>query len=128
MINSIIPKFLFEEEDIIFLKDNGIQMQEGNQIINNYKVPCYKFFNLTETEVFDKLDGNKLYEDASDSQKLSYANRVSSTLFLKLRQAINIKDKEQRTAASCALLAATNSLAAINVNYANRFLPLIRSM
>ena len=128
MINSIIPKFLFNEEDIIYLKDNGIQIQEGNQIVNNYKIPCYKFFNLNETEVFDKLDSNKLYEDANDSQKTSYANRVSSTLFLRIRQAINIKDKDQKITASCALLAAVNTLANININYANRFLPLIRSM
>ena len=55
MINSIIPKFLFNEEDIIYLRDKGLQITEGNQIVGEYKVPCYKFFNMNEIEVFDTL-------------------------------------------------------------------------
>ena len=128
MINAIIPRFIFDEEDIIYLKDKGIQIQEGNQIIGKYKVPCYKFYNLNETEVFDELDSNQLYEATGDSERNSYASRVVSILFLRIRQVATMKDKEQKIAASCALLASINSLAAINVSYARRFLPLVRNL
>ena len=128
MINAVIPKFIFDEEDIIYLKDKGIQIQEGNVTIVKHKIPCYKFYNLSENEVFDELDSNKLYEATSESEKNNYASRVVSILFLKIRQVVNIKDKEQRTIAACSLLAAVNSLAAINVVYARRFLPLVRNL
>ena len=128
MINSVIPKFLFEEEDIIYLKDKGIQIQEGNQVINNYRIPCYKFYNLTETEVFDELASNHLYEANTESQINSYASRVVSILFLKIRQVAVLKDREQKIVAACSLLSAVNGLAQMNITYATRFLPLIRSM
>ena len=44
---SIIPKFLLEVESVIDLKDKGIKIEEGNQIIGKYKVPCYKVYNLS---------------------------------------------------------------------------------
>jgi hypothetical protein len=128
MINAIIPKFLFEEEDIIHLKDKGIQIQEGNQIIGNYKIPCYKFFNLSENEVFDTLYKQSILEDTSESEKTGYATRIVSTLFLRFRQVATMQDKEQKIAAACSLIGAVNSLALINMNYAKRFLPLLRSI
>jgi hypothetical protein len=130
MISAVIPKFLFEIEDIITLQDKGIQLQEGTQVIGNYKVPCYKFMNLSETEVFDELEKNSLLEaDTHRSAELNgYANRMVSILFLKLRQIATMKDKDQKTAASCALASAVSSLATVNVGYAKRFLPLLRSI
>jgi hypothetical protein len=91
-------------------------------------VPCYKFYNLTETEVFDELESNALLEDVSETQKNSYANRVMSILFLKIRQIANLQDKNQKLIASCSLIAAVNSLADLNINYAKRFLPMLRGM
>ena len=129
MINAVIPKFLFEIEDIISLQDKGIQLQEGNQVIGNYKIPCYKFMNMTETQVFDELESNMLLEANDRTAELNgYANRMVSILFLKLRQIATIKDKDQKTAATCSLAAAVSSLANVNVNYAKRFLPLLRSI
>ena len=95
MINAIIPRFLFEDEEIITLKDKGVKIQEGNQIIGKYKVPCYKFFNLSETEVFDELYKESLYEAEGNTQSeiSSYVNRVSSVMFLRIRQVSSIKDK-----------------------------------
>lgn len=128
MIAAVIPKFLFENEDIITLKDKGIQLQEGIQTIGKYKVPCYKFLNLTETEVFDELETNSLLEAEDKTQINGYANRMVSILFLKLRQIATIKDNDQKVAASCSLAAAVNSLATLNIGYAKRFLPLLRSL
>ena len=129
MANAIIPKFLFDEEDIYYLQDRGIKISEGNQVVGKYKIPCYKFFNLNENEVFDELEGNSLNEaDITDSQKMSFANRSMSILFLKLRQVMNMQDKEQKIAATCSLIAAVNSLAVINLNYAKRFLPILRGL
>lgn len=125
---AIIPKFLFEDEDIISLIDKGIKIEHGKQTVGEYKVPCYKFYNLTETEVFDELDSNALLEDVSESQKMSYANRVMSILFLKIRQVAGIQDKNQKLIASCSLIAAVNSLADLNINYAKRFLPMLRGL
>ena len=125
-MNSIIPKFIFDEEDIIYLKDKGIQIQEGTQIIGKYKVPCYKFLNLDENEVFDELR-NPLNE-STETENAGYANRVVSILFLRFRQVQQIKDHDQKVAAACALIGAVNSLASIHMRYAQRFLPLLRSI
>ena len=127
-MNAIIPKFLIEEEDIIALKDKGISIQEGLQTVTNYKIPCYKFYNIDEISVFNELQGNKLYEATSESEKISFANRMASILFLRIRQAAQIKDKDTKVQAACSLCAAVNSLAEINMNYAKRFLPLIRGL
>ena len=130
MINAVIPKFILEVEDIITLKEKGIQIQEGTQVIGNYKVPCYKFLNISETEVFDELETHSLLEAADNraADLNGYANRMVSILFLKLRQVATMKDKDQKTAASCSLAAAVSSLATVNVGYAKRFLPLLRSI
>lgn len=130
MINSIIPKFVFDEEDINYLKEQGIQIQEGLQTINKYKVPCYKFYNLNETEVFDLLDENCILNESSNTEidRTNFASRVVSVLFLQIRKVTAIKDKDLKSAAAVSLLAAVNSLAALNTNYARRFLPLVRSL
>ena len=126
---SILPKFIFEDEDIITLRDKGIQLQEGLQTFGDYKVPCYKFYNLNELEVIDELYKGSLLESKDDtSQKNSFAVRVVSTLFLRFRQVVNIKDTDQKIIAACALMSAVNSLAQINIQYANRFVPLLRSI
>lgn len=127
MITSIIPKFLLEKEDIIHLKDKGIQFQEGFQTIGKTKIPCYKFFNLSETDVFDELY-IPLNEATNDAVKISYANRVASILFLRIRQVAALTDKNQKLVASCSLLSAVNSLASLNISYAQRFLPLLRGL
>ena len=126
-ITSIIPKCLLEDEDIITLKDMGIQLEEGSIKMGRCKVNCIKVYNLTETQVFDKLQSRSLLE-STDREQQAYGNRCMSVVFLKLRQAQAIKDKDLRCVAVCSLLAAVNALAAYDVKTANRFLPLIRSM
>lgn len=127
-MNSIIPKLLFEDEDIITLKDKGIKIEEGIQTINKFKIPCYKFYNISEMEVFDELNKNSLLEANNDSIKNSYANRMMTIIYLRIRQVATMTDPEKKLSASCALCAAVNSLADININYAQRFLPLLRSL
>ena len=126
-IISYIPKCLLEEESITTLKDMGIKLEEGSITLGRCKVHCIKVYNLTETQVFDKLDSRSLLE-AVDAQKTSYASRCMSVIFLKLRQISSIKDSDVRAAAVCSLLAAVNALAAIDLKTANRFLPLIRGI
>lgn len=129
MNTAIIPKFLFEKEDIIYLKNKGIKLEEGLQRIGNTKVPCYRFYNITEMEVFDEMR-NPIHEGSSnlESERNSYAQRVSSILFIRIRQANQIKDIDQKVIAACALLDAVNSLALINIQYGKRFISLIRSI
>ena len=84
---------------------------------------------MNEIEVFDELQKNSLLEANNEkAEKLGYSTRVASVLFLRIRQANAIKDKDQKLIASCSLLSAVNSLAAINLQQAKRFLPLVRGM
>ena len=124
---SLIPKCLLETEDLTTLRDMGISFEEGSVIVGKCKVNCIKVYNLTETQVFDKLESKSLLE-STDAEKYSYGNRCMSVLFLKLRQAQHIKDKDLRCTAVCSLLAAVNALASLDIKTANRFLPLIRGI
>lgn len=126
MNNAIIPKFLFEDEDIIYLRDKGIKLEEGLQKVGNTKVACYRFHNITEMEVFDEMKST--LNESTDSEKNSYAQRVSSLLFLRIRQVMQIQDANQKLVASIALLDAVNSLALINIQYGKRFISLMRSI
>lgn len=125
---SVIPKFILEVESIVELKDQGIKIEEGIQRIGKFNVPCYIIHNMSESEVFDTLEKHSLLEASSNSEKTSYANRAMSIIFLRLRQVNAIQDKEQRLVAACSLLSAVNSLALIDMNYAKRFLPLLRAI
>lgn len=126
-IISIIPKCLLEDESITTLRDMGVELEEGSITLGRCKVNCVRVFNLTETQVFDKLDSRSLLE-STQAERNSYASRCMSVIFLKLRQAQTIKDKDLRCSAVCSLLAAVNALAAIDMKTANRFLPLIRGI
>jgi hypothetical protein len=127
MIISYIPKCLLEDEAPTQLKDMGIKIEEGTITMGNCKVNCIKVYNLTETQVFDKLESRSLLE-ATDAENRNYASRCMSVIFMKLRQVQTIKDPEIRCAAICSLFAAVNSLAVIDMKTANRFLPLIRGL
>lgn len=126
-VTALIPKCLLEDEGVTTLKDMGVHLEEGHVNIGKCRVNCVKVYNLTETQVFDKLDAHTLLE-ATDAEKNSYASRCMSVIFLKLRQAATIKDKDLRCTAVCSLLAAVNALAAVDLKTANRFIPLIRGI
>ena len=129
MIISIIPKCLFEEEAITELKDMGVKFDEGSVVIGKCKVNCIKVYNLTENQVFDKLESKRLLEaNVSDAELKTYASRNLAIIFLKLRQVQQIKDKDLRCSATCSLLAAINSLAVIDARMAQRFLPIVRGI
>ena len=133
MLISIIPKFLLEEEAPTELQDMGVKLEEGTVTLGNHKIDCIKVYNLTECQVFDKLESKSLLEHmnedkASDAEMKTYSSRNMSIIFMKLRQVANIQDKDVRQAAVCSLLAAVNSLAVIDPRTASRFLPLIRSI
>jgi hypothetical protein len=127
MYISYIPKCLLEEESIVALKDMDVKLEETSLMIGRCKVNCIKVYNLTETQVFDKLE-SKAINEAYDPEKSGYASRCMSIIFMKVRQAQMIQDKDVRCAAVCSLLAAVNALAAIDIKTANRFLPLIRGI
>lgn len=127
MLISIIPKFLFESEDITTLENMGVKFDEGNTVIGKYKVPSYKFYNLDENQVFDKLESNALNEDLQ-TEKSNFANRMSALMFLKLRQAAQLKDPQVRVAATCGLLAAACAIGNMDPRIGQRFMSLIRSI
>ena len=126
MKTAIIPKFFFESEDIITLRDKNIKFDEGNVKFGRTKVDCYRFYNLTETEVFDELDTTLLESAATDNR--TYAARAASIMFLRARQVASIKDHDTKLTAAISLIAAINSLATIDMTYARRLLPLARSI
>ena len=129
MLITIIPKFLLEEESIIELRDMGVKLDEGWVNLCKMKIPYKKVYNLTECQVFDKLETKALYEDKrNDAQLRSYVSRNLAILFLKVRQIAAIKDKDLRATGTCALLAAVNSLAQLDAASAARFLSLIRGI
>lgn len=124
---SYIPRCVLEEEQIVALKDMGVHFEEGKLPIGNVKVNCLKVYNLTETQVWDKLDGRRLVE-STDAQKMSYANRAVTVVFMQLQKIRQIKDPELRAVGAASLLAAINSLAELDVSIANRFLSLVRGI
>lgn len=131
MIISLIPKCILEEEALVELKDLGVKFEETALLIGRCKVNCIRVYNLTENQVFDKLETKKLLEAndfGSDAERKSFASRNLAIIFMKIRQVANIQDKEVKCAAICSLLAAVNSLAAIDTRSASRFLPLIRGL
>ena len=136
MLTSIIPRFLLEEEALTELSDMGVKFEKGSVTLGRCKVNCIKVYNLTETQVFDKLEsksalneaGKGNINDATNAELRTYSSRNLSIIFSKLRLVTNIKDKDLRTAACCSLLAAVNSLAVIDPRQASRFLSLIRGI
>ena len=133
MINSIIPKFLLEDEALIELKDMGVEFEEGHVIVGKCKVNCIKVYNLNETQVFDKLEKKSILEASvsdkvSDAELRTYSSRNMAVIFSRIRQVANIKDNDLRCAAVCSILAAVNALASIDPRQAGRFLPMIRGI
>ena len=124
---TYIPKCILETEDIVTLKDMGVQLEEGHINIGSCKVNCIKVYNLTETQIFDKLDQHSLVESLS-SDANSFVQRSITIIFMKIRQVAALKDKDQRMLGTCSLLAAVNALGAVDPKSANRFLPLIRGI
>lgn len=131
MITSIIPKCILEEEALVELKDLGVKFDEGSIIVGKCKINCIKVYNLTETQVFEKLETKSLNEAAStatEAELKTYSSRNLAIIFTQLRRVQQIKDKDLRCAATCSLLAAVNSLAMIDPRQASRFLPIIRGI
>lgn len=128
MIVSYIPTYLLEDEQIIALNDMGIKTEHVKYSCGNTKVNCLKVYNLTETQVWDKLDGMSLLESTDVQQKNSYAQRAITVIFMQLRRITQIKDKDLRAVGAASLLAGINSIANIDPKVANRFLALVRAI
>ena len=126
-VTTLIPKCILEDEDIVTLRDMGIEVQEGSVRLGGCKVNCIKVINLTETQVFDRLEARSLLE-AIDTESNSYVQRAATVVFMKLRQVATIQDRDQRCIATCSLLGAINSLAAIDPRTASRFLAILRGI
>ena len=90
-------------------------------------IPASKTPHITEMEVFDEMR-NPLHEGLDDNERNSYAQRVSSLLFIRIRQVMQIQDPTQKLIGACTLLDAVNSLANINIQYGKRFISLMRSI
>ena len=130
MKNCYIPNFVLEPEDYSLLDSEKINYDKGIIKINEFKIPCTKFFNLSIDEVFDILEGKSNLNEANNSSigDRTYASRVMSILFLRMREVVNIKDRELRLTAACSLIAGVNSLYTIDPGYGRRLLPLLRSI
>ena len=126
-VTSYIPKCVLEDEQIVALRDMGVKLEEGTIPIGKVRVNCIKVYNLTETQVWDKLDSRRLVE-STDAEQRSYANRAVTVVFMQLQKIRQIKDNDLRIAAAASLLAAINSLAGLDVSIANRFLSLVRGI
>ena len=124
---TLIPKCILEEEDLTTLRDMGIEFEDGSITINKCKVNCIKVINLTETQIFDRLDSHSLLESA-ETERNSYVQRAITVLFMKLRLVSAMTDKDQKLVATCALMGAVNSLALMDTRAATRFLALIRGL
>ena len=129
MQKTLIPTFLFEIEDLTTLKEKGAVYKVGTTKIGKNVVNCVLFENLTIDDVFNKLEEDNLFESAGigvDSK--SYASRMMAIMFLRVRELMMIKDKDLRTVGACSLIAANNSLFAVEPAYARRILPILRSL
>ena len=126
-VTTIIPTCILEDEDIVTLRDMGIELQEGFVRLGGCKINCIKVLNLTETQIFDRLDAHSLLE-STDTEVNSYVQRAATVVFMKLRQVATISDKDLRCAATCSLLASVNSLAAMDPRAGSRFLAILRGI
>lgn len=124
---AIIPKMLFETEDLVNLADSGIYFDDGDQAIGTVKVPCYRFYNIDEMQVFDKIY-TKLYETSNQQEKTAFANRATAVIFIQLRRVNSIKNPEAKIAAVAALTSSVMALGAIDPRVASRFLSLVRAL
>lgn len=124
---TYVPKCILESEDLVTFSDLGISYEEGSITLGGCKVNCVKVYNLTETQLFDKIDSHALLE-STDAMKNSFVQRSITVLFMKLRQAAALKDKDQRVLATCALMGAINALGAVDARAAARFLALVRGI
>ena len=95
----------------------GIKTEDVKYTCGNTKINCLKVYNLTETQVWDKLDTMSLLEttDQDKIQKNSYAQRAITVVFMQLRKITTIKDKDLRAVGAASLLAAINGLASLDV-------------
>ena len=127
---TYIPKCVLEEETLVALKDLGIKFEEGYAIFGKIKVNHIKVYNLTENQIFDKLDYKQITESTSksDLQKSSYASRATTIIYMQIRKISQIKDPNLRAVGATSLLAAINSVANLDPTVATKFLSLVRGL
>ena len=132
MKTAIIAKFLLETEDLVKLKDYGLKHENTVLPIGRIKVPCYKFFNVNETELFDILDKehfkNTTLNEAGETVNKNFANRAWSIIFNQIREVNKLKDRKEKLPLICTLTSTSVSMASIDMNLANRMLQLIRNL
>ena len=127
MNKAVIPKYLFENEQIIELQDKGIQVESGNLTLSKRRIPCYCFYNMTIDEVFDELESKELNESTQTDNR-NFAARIVAILFLRARQIIAMKPGDAKIAAATSFAAAVTSVAILDPFYAKRLLPLARTV
>ena len=132
MKTAIIAKFLFDEEDLVALKDMGVVYESKTETIGRLKIPCYKFFNIDENGVFDKLDIKNISKislsEAGTNLDKTFSSRAWSVIFTQIRKVNALPDDGAKVGAVCALLSTCVSMATLDTNLANRILQLIRNL
>ena len=132
MKTAIIAKFLLETEDLVTLRDCGLKNEQTTIPIGRIKVPCYKFFNVNEAELFDILDKASLknitLNEAGETVNRNFANRAWSIIFSQIREANKIKEPNVKLQVICTLTSTSVSMASVDMNLASRMLQLIRNL
>ena len=124
---TVIPKILFESEDIATLKHKNIKFESGKITLKDVVIECYKFYNMTDEQVFDTIQNGQLLESV-ESENKNFATRMMSIMFLTARKIMQMKDPELKLAAGTSLISAVVGLAQMDHTYARRILPLIRTI
>lgn len=127
MKNILLPKWLFDEQDIQYITKNN-NLNESKIKVNGITEDCIIFNSFTQFEqLIEKIYDNKLFERV-DAQDRSFATRLSAQLFLNIREVSQIPDYNQRASAKSAILAAVATIYTIDPLFGRRLISVLRNI
>lgn len=136
MKNSIVPKFVFSDNEKLFINEN-ISHKNCKVTIGKFQVLCYEFKEDEDT-VFEKVFVNSICEIRSDKpnpEDRAFATRASTIAFQAIRDLNSINGanlielaKGIKALGRISALAVCVALANLDMMFARRLLPLIRAI
>ena len=136
MKNSLVPKFVFSDDEKLFINEN-ISHKNCKVTIGKHQVLCYEFMEDEDT-VFEKIFVNSICEVRSNKanpEDRAFATRASTIAFQAIRDLNSINGanlieiaKGLKALGRLAALAVCIALANLDIMFARRILPLVRAI
>lgn len=135
MKNNVVPKFIFTEDEKIFISKN-IPHKNCQVAIGKNNILCYIFKD--EDSVFDEMFINSISEakgNKTNPEDRAFATRAATIAFQAIRDLSNINGanlieiaKAVKAVGRLAALAICVALANLDIMFARRLLPLVRAI